>query len=65
MIEVGDLVNVSSFSGGVGLAIVLYKVGNKIPELEGYYEVRFIKNGQHILADKGEIERVVSKANGK
>lgn len=65
MIKVGDLVEIDSVQHGVGLAIVLDVMGEENSELDGFYEIRLIRNGNHIAISKAEIVKVIGEDNGE
>ena len=64
-IRVGDLVEIDSVQHGVGLAIVLDIMGEETSELDGFYEIRLIRNGNHVAISKAEIIKVIGGDNGE
>lgn len=58
-IKVGDLVEIDSIQHALRLAIVLDSMGDETTSLEGFYEVRLIKSGNHIAVSREEITRIV------
>lgn len=58
-VKVGDLVEIDSIQHGLKLAIVLDSMGEETISLEGFYEVRLIKNGNHIAVSREEVTRIV------
>jgi len=58
-VKVGDLVEIDSIQHGLKLAIVLDSMGDETISLEGFYEVRLIKSGNHIAVGREEVTRIV------